>query len=112
MYTKCKKVDISHEIFESFSRKNVAHWNAMIIGHTQNGFVNEAMELFIHMQLEGMKPNLITISGALQACTCIDVLLKGKEIHNYVIKSGLDSNDVIKSGLVMYEKYGRIEIAQ
>ena len=95
------------------SRNNGASLNAMIIGHTQNGYANEALDVFNHMQLEAMKPNLIIIAGALQACACLDVLLKGKEIHNYVIKSGLYSNAFAGNMLiVMYAIFGSTEIAQ
>ena len=95
------------------SRNNGASLNAMIIDRTQNGYANEALDAFNHMQLEAMKPNLIIIAGALQACACLDVLLKGKEIHNYVIKSGLYSNAFAGNMLiVMYAIFGSTEIAQ
>jgi hypothetical protein len=85
----------------------------MITGHTQNGYANEALEVFNPMHLEAMKPNLVVIAGALQSCACLDVLLKGKEIHNYVIKSGLYSNAFVGNMLiVMYAIFGSIEIAQ
>ena len=46
--------------------RDMVSWNAMIVRYAQNGYVEEALKCFIHMDMQGME--------------------HGKEIHVYIIK--------------------------
>eukprot|EP01018_Ginkgo_biloba_P030668 Gb_30004 [translate_table: standard] len=113
MYTKCGSIEIAHQLFDNMTKRDVVSWSAMISGHVQNGCVNEAFTLFHQMQLAGIKPNQITILSILPACGDLGFLHQGKNIHDYVIKSGFELDGSVRSALVtMYAKCGSIVVAR
>ncbi|XP_059066130.1 putative pentatricopeptide repeat-containing protein At1g68930 [Cryptomeria japonica] len=70
----------------------------------QNGFVDEAFEIFKQTQLEGVKPVSTSFASILSACAKMGELERGMEIHHSIVKSGLLFN-VVESALVdMYAK--------
>eukprot|EP01018_Ginkgo_biloba_P033757 Gb_25328 [translate_table: standard] len=113
MYAKCGSVDTARLLFGKMSERHVDSWNAMIAGYAQNGHANEALALYNQMQLTGMTPNSLTMASALQACTHLGDLQQGKQIHDYMIQSGLELNVFVGNSLVaMYARCGRIRIAR
>lgn len=77
MYFKCGRLDIAREVFDKISERNVVSWNVMINGYAQNGDAIAALALFTQMQLEGMKPDIVTMVGVLQACVYLAALKQG-----------------------------------
>eukprot|EP01018_Ginkgo_biloba_P031205 Gb_32921 [translate_table: standard] len=112
MYTKCGSTKVARQFFDKMSRKNVVSWNAMIAGYADNGCANEALILFHQMQLANVTPDMVTMISVLQACANLGNLQEGKWIHDYIIRSGFESDDFVGNSLVtMYTKCGCIEIA-
>jgi hypothetical protein len=63
------------------------------------------------MQVQGIKPNSITIVSVLPACAHLLALEQGKQIHGYAIRSGFESDVVVGTGLVnMYAKCGMLTL--
>eukprot|EP01018_Ginkgo_biloba_P034731 Gb_12556 [translate_table: standard] len=94
-------------------KPNVISWNSIIGGYAQNGFGDMALKFFREMQLTRLKPNFVTIVSALPACANLASLGQGKEIHAYIIRSGLEFDAFVGSALVdMYSKCGSIEYAR
>eukprot|EP01018_Ginkgo_biloba_P008748 Gb_09146 [translate_table: standard] len=113
MYAKCGSIHVACHVFDKMSQRNTISWNTMIAGYAQNGHCNEALNLFHDMQLAGMKPDLVTISCALPACASLEDLQSGKEIHNYIIRSGFETDVCVGNTLIdMYAKCKNIEDAQ
>eukprot|EP01018_Ginkgo_biloba_P030408 Gb_26155 [translate_table: standard] len=113
MYSKCRSMENACRVFDEMSQRNVVSWTAMIAGYAQNGLANEALKVFREMQVAGMKPNLMTITSVLPACTHSVALQLGKEIHDHAIKSGIESDVFVASALIdMYSKCGCVEIAR
>jgi pentatricopeptide repeat protein len=112
MYAKCGNVDVAHKLFERMPQRNVVSWTAMIAGCSQNGHPHEALSFFNEMQVQDLKPNLITVVSVLPACAGLLAVEQGKQIHGYVIKNGFESNVVVSTGLVdMYTKCRNVDIA-
>eukprot|EP01018_Ginkgo_biloba_P008638 Gb_28775 [translate_table: standard] len=112
-YAQNGYVDKALKFFQKMPQKNVVSWNAMIAAYTQNGNFDEAMKLYREMQLKGVKPNEVTFPTILPACANLAALEHGKEIHEDIIKSGLDSDIFVGNALVdMYAKCGSIEEAR
>ncbi|KAF9608515.1 hypothetical protein IFM89_009881 [Coptis chinensis] len=62
---------------------------------------------------EGLECNKFTVSSALAASAALPCLRFGKEIHGYIVRSGLDSDTVVWSALSdMYGKCGSIDEAR
>jgi pentatricopeptide repeat protein len=112
MYAKCGNVNIAHKLFERMPKQDVVSWTAIIAAYSQNGHPHEALAFFNEMQVQGIKPNSITIVSVLPACAHLLALEQGKQIHGYAIRSGFESDVVVGTGLVnMYAKCGNVNIA-
>jgi len=106
-------VDEAYGLFQKTPEPNVVSWNAMIAGYVRNGRNVEALNLFWEMRRAGVKPELKTFSSVLAACGNLAALEQGIEIHQEVIKSGLQCDVFVESALVdMYAKCGCIEKAR
>ncbi|KAD3067629.1 hypothetical protein R6Q59_018331 [Mikania micrantha] len=101
MYAKLGRINDSVSIFDIFACKNMVSWNTMISSLSQKDNFEEAMGVFQLMILEGMKPDGVTISSVLPACSHLELLHYGKEIHAYVLRNtNLIENSYVCSALV------------
>eukprot|EP01018_Ginkgo_biloba_P033250 Gb_04533 [translate_table: standard] len=113
MYAKCRRMDIARLLFDKMATRDVVSWSAMIAGYTQNGYANEALTLFYEMPLADVKPNRVSIVSVLPAFADLADLQEGKDIHDYIIKNGFESDVSVRTALIaMYAKSGSIEIAR
>ncbi|KAM0068144.1 putative tetratricopeptide-like helical domain superfamily, DYW domain-containing protein [Helianthus debilis subsp. tardiflorus] len=95
------------------SKLNYASWNAVICGCLQVGRTQQALELLSEMQHAGFNPNQITLTAVLTACTNLESLRGGKEIHGYIIRHGfLNDTTVLTALIFMYAKCGKLEISR
>ncbi|XP_057848023.2 pentatricopeptide repeat-containing protein At2g03880, mitochondrial isoform X2 [Cryptomeria japonica] len=100
-------------LFKEMPQRSVVSWTAMIAGCAQNGFVEKAVEIFKLMQSACVKPNSATFASTLPACTKMEDLGFGKEIHQKIIESGYNSNVIVVNALIgMYANCGSIQKAQ
>eukprot|EP01018_Ginkgo_biloba_P026598 Gb_12372 [translate_table: standard] len=113
MYAKCGSIAVARDLFDKMYKRDVVSWNAMIAGYAQNGDANEAFTLFNQMQLSDTKPSSVTMVSMLSACTPLGVLQQAGCIHDYIIKSGFESDVSVGNSLVaMYARYGSISFAR
>eukprot|EP01018_Ginkgo_biloba_P033235 Gb_08628 [translate_table: standard] len=113
MYAKCRNIDAARQAFDKMSHRDVVSWTAMIAGYSQNGHVDEALELFNQMGMAGMKPDLITIVSVLTACAHSTDLQQGMDIHDYITRCGFELDGFLGNALVnMYSKCGSVESAR
>eukprot|EP01018_Ginkgo_biloba_P013180 Gb_21047 [translate_table: standard] len=113
MYAKCGNIDKARHVFDKMPQRNIVCWTAMIAGYVQNGQGMEALKLYRHMQLAGVKANLNTFASVLRACAIIAALEQGMEIHEEIVRSGFQSDLFVESALVdMYSKCGDIDKAR
>lgn len=79
MYAKCGTLHMARQLFESLPQRDVASWNAMILGYAMHGLVQESMEAFARMQeVDDLKPNGITFVGLLSACNHGGLVSEGR----------------------------------
>ncbi|XP_057831060.2 LOW QUALITY PROTEIN: pentatricopeptide repeat-containing protein At3g12770 [Cryptomeria japonica] len=113
MYAKCGDIKVARELFEKIPKRDVVSWSAMIGAFVQVGQANEAIILFNLMQKEGVSPNSVTFVNVLQACAHLGTLQQGTEIHEYIIRGGLEFDVFVGAALVdMYAKCGNITVAR
>ncbi|KAL6205962.1 hypothetical protein ACLB2K_023213 [Fragaria x ananassa] len=79
MYSKCGNVIDASRIFTNIVSPNTVSFNSMITGFAQNGFGEEALNLFWSMQNEGCEPNQITFLGVLSACVHVGLVKEGRQ---------------------------------
>ncbi|XP_059063834.1 pentatricopeptide repeat-containing protein At2g13600 [Cryptomeria japonica] len=94
-------------------KPNVITYNGMISVFTQNEYGGEALKLLNEMQSTDIKPNTVTISSILSVCSDLRFHKQGKEIHNYIIRRGYQSDVLVGNSLIdMYTKCGYLEDAR
>ncbi|PIA50379.1 hypothetical protein AQUCO_01300844v1 [Aquilegia coerulea] len=114
MYCNCKQVKSGRQVFDGILERRVALWNAMIAGYAQNGFFDEALRLFIDMELEaGIFPNPTTMASVLPACVHCEVFTQKEAFHGYIMKLGFENDMYVRNALMdMYSRVGKVEIAR
>ncbi|KAH7681436.1 Tetratricopeptide-like helical domain-containing protein [Dioscorea alata] len=115
MYAKCGSVrDEAHYVFNHIGCKDVISWNSMISGYSEQGFFAEAFQIFKQMISSSFKPNHATVATILPICALVENGYHcGKEIHSYVLRSGIE-NDLSSNNalLTYYSKIGDMGIAE
>lgn len=86
MYVKCGCVEDGYLVFRKMMERDCVSWNAMIIGFAQNGYGNEALELFREMLDSGEKPDHITMIGVLSACGHAGFVEEGRHYFSSMTK--------------------------
>ncbi|KDP35701.1 hypothetical protein JCGZ_10473 [Jatropha curcas] len=113
LYAKVGLVDDLRVIFDSMPFRDSVSYNTVISGFTRNGCASKAVEAFVRMQNEGLKPTDYTHVSVLNACTQLLDLRKGKQIHGRIITRNLGANVFIWNALIdMYAKCGEIDHAR
>ncbi|CAK9180537.1 unnamed protein product [Ilex paraguariensis] len=114
MYAKLGRVYDSKAIFELFANRDMVSWNTIISSFSQNDQFYEALTFFQLMVSEGHKPDGVSISSVLPACSHLELLDIGKEIHAYALRNDdLIGNSFVGSALVdMYCNCRQVEIGR
>ncbi|KAG7548520.1 Pentatricopeptide repeat [Arabidopsis suecica] len=111
MYLKCGRMDEARFVFDRMERRDVITWTCMINGYTEDGDVENALELCRLMQFEGVRPNAVTISSLVSACGDALKLNDGKCLHGWAIRQKVCSDIIIETSLIsMYAKCKRIDL--
>ncbi|KAB2085710.1 hypothetical protein ES319_A05G417100v1 [Gossypium barbadense] len=82
MYAKSGCIEQARRVFEKLRDKDVALWNAIIVGYGLHGYGKEALELFEKMLAFGMKPDGFTFVGILIACCHSGLVEEGLKYFN------------------------------
>nr|VDD05981.1 unnamed protein product [Brassica oleracea] len=98
MYGKSGGLEYARLVFERMCDRNVWTWSAMIVGLAQNGFAEEALELFTKMKKESsVRPNYVTFLGVLCACSHVGLVEEG-----YRYFSEMERTHKIKPMMIHY----------
>ncbi|XVF32169.1 hypothetical protein REPUB_Repub17cG0058600 [Reevesia pubescens] len=112
MYAKNGYLEYASRVFKKMPSKNDISWGVLISGFAQNGFARNALELLVEMQGYGFKPDLVSLLGALLACSQGGLLKLGKSIHGYINRR-LDLKQVSSTAVIdMYAKCGALSYAR
>ncbi|KAK6927418.1 Pentatricopeptide repeat [Dillenia turbinata] len=100
-------------IFEEMPEKTIVTWTTMISGYTRIECYSDALHVFQQMQeVDGVKPDVISIIAVLPACAKLGALEIGKWIHMYCDKKGFLEHRCVCNALIeMYAKCGEINQA-
>ena len=111
-YFRLGMVREAREVFDRMRQRSVVSWNGMISRYVEIGLFKDAVDVFHRMQVEGVRPNYVTLVSVLPAISRIGALELGKWVHLYAERNGIVVDDVVGSALVdMYSKCGNIDKA-
>ncbi|XP_059067791.1 pentatricopeptide repeat-containing protein At3g02330, mitochondrial-like [Cryptomeria japonica] len=113
MYAKCGSLQKACTLFHKMPKRDVASWNAMIVGYAQNGLLDKSLDYFKKMRMADEKPESSTFACILPVCAKLGALEQGMEFHQNIIKSGFSSDVVVVTALIdMYAKCTRLRKAR
>uniref|UniRef100_A0A2P2II36 Pentatricopeptide repeat-containing protein At5g66520-like n=1 Tax=Rhizophora mucronata TaxID=61149 RepID=A0A2P2II36_RHIMU len=109
---KCGVVSEARELFNDMQVKDEITWSAMIDGYVKGGCFKEALEVFVVMQREEIRPSKFALSSGLAACANLGALGQGRWVHAYLEKNFIKLDSISGTALVdMYAKCGRVDMA-
>ncbi|KAL6514852.1 hypothetical protein OROGR_020431 [Orobanche gracilis] len=110
MYSKCGCVGDAWQIFESAKVIDEVSLTVILTGFAQNGFEQEATQMFVKVVEAGTNIDPDMISAILGVYGVDTSQGLGIQIHSLVIKKGFASNVFVCNGLInMYSKCGELE---
>lgn len=77
MYAKCGKIYAAQLCFDKMQRKNLVCWNAILAGYAMHGKPKETIEIFQSMLESGEKPDSVSFTCILSACSQSGLTDKG-----------------------------------
>lgn len=112
LYFKCGEVKLAETVFSKTQKTVVESWNVMISGYVSVGNWFKAVEVYDQMVGVGVKPDAVTFTSVLPACSQLAALEKGKRIHFSISESRLETDELLMSALLdMYSKCGNVKEA-
>uniref|UniRef100_A0A0A9AT45 DYW domain-containing protein n=1 Tax=Arundo donax TaxID=35708 RepID=A0A0A9AT45_ARUDO len=116
MYARLGLVDDAQRLFGSADAPGggVVTWNTMVSLLVQSGRCDVAIQVLYDMVARGVCPDGVTFASALPACSQLEMLTLGREMHAYVVKDAeLAANSFVASALVdMYASHERVAAAK
>ncbi|EYU36925.1 hypothetical protein MIMGU_mgv1a003506mg [Erythranthe guttata] len=104
----------AEKIFDSLRERDVVSWTSIIVGMAQHGRANEALSLYDDMTKAGSRPNEVTFTGLIYACSHVGLVDKGRQIFESMVGDyGLSPSLQHYTCLVdLYSRAGHIEEAE
>ncbi|XP_038905919.1 pentatricopeptide repeat-containing protein At5g39350 [Benincasa hispida] len=89
IYSKCGSLDYAHKIFDEIPNKDkdIIVWSVVIAGYGMHGHGETAVSLFNQMVQSGVKPNEITFTSVLHACSHRGLVDDGLALFKYMIEN-------------------------
>lgn len=114
LYSKCGCDTDAYLVFKSMEVKDMIAWGSLISGLCKNGKFKEALKVFRSMRDDddSLKPDSDIMTSVINACTGLEALNFGLQVHGGMIKTGLVMDVFVGSSLIdLYSKCGLPEMA-
>ncbi|KAL5703893.1 hypothetical protein ACHQM5_022386 [Ranunculus cassubicifolius] len=112
-YCKNGEIEEARMVFDGLRVKTAVTWTAIIAGYSQRGKSEVSLELFNQMKGSDIVPDRYILSSVLRACSALEFLQGGKEIHGYVIRNGIDDDVSVSNVLIdLYSKCRKVKVAR
>ena len=96
-------------VFEGLYKRDVVTWDAMLSGCVAHGNGDAALQYFLQMQWQGLKPSTVTFIIILQIFSMPGTMTSGKLMHAQIVENGHEQDTVVGNSLInMYSKQGAI----
>ncbi|PIN11455.1 hypothetical protein CDL12_15945 [Handroanthus impetiginosus] len=113
MYAKCNQLECAYLLFDEMSGRDVASWNAVLVGFAQVGFFDRVSLLLNKMRVDGVTPDAITMMGLMQLLSGMKDLKLLSGVHCFGTKCGLADDVSVANTLISgYAKCGDLFSAE
>ncbi|PON75716.1 DYW domain containing protein [Parasponia andersonii] len=109
MYTRCESLELACSIFSELSTEDVVIWNSIIAACTHSRQGVSALNMLRDKSLVNVNPDVVTMISVLPVCSRFAALTQGKEIHQFIVRHGLDTGSFVWNALLdIWEEAARI----
>ena len=99
-YAKRGYVDEARLIFDGLKVKTTVTWTAIIAGYAKLGRSEVSLKLLDQMRGGDVYPDRYVISSVLSACSMLEFLEGGRQIHGYILRRGFDMDVSVVNGII------------
>ncbi|KAL4195508.1 hypothetical protein AMTRI_Chr05g73660 [Amborella trichopoda] len=114
-YVEMKKINEAYRLFRSMAERNSVTWAVMISGFVNDGQYERGLTLFVDMMacIKDFRAIKRMVISAFNACAGIKFVNLGMAIHGFILKIGLDFDEILQSSIItFYAKCMPIEEAR
>ncbi|KAF8676084.1 hypothetical protein HU200_047589 [Digitaria exilis] len=112
-YGKCGQVEDARGVFDAMPERTVVSWNSMLMAYIYNGRIDEAVDLFYEMRVEGVLPTRVSVVSLLSVSVELESVDGGRQGHAVAVSSGLEIDVILGSSMInFYCKVGLVEAAE
>ncbi|KAG6690118.1 hypothetical protein I3843_11G204800 [Carya illinoinensis] len=99
-YVTVSQLKFAILLFQRLPSPDVFAYNTMIRGLTLGKSPHDSILLYNELLLDGIAPDNYTYTFVLKACSHLEALSEGKQVHGQIIKSGIAPNTHVHSILI------------
>lgn len=107
MYGKCGDVGTARKLFDEMPERNKVSWSALMAGYGVHGMFGELFGLFERMVEEGQRPDELTFTALLTACSHGGLIERGREYFG-MMRMGFDLRPGLEHYTCMVDMLGRV----
>ncbi|KAK4799776.1 hypothetical protein SAY86_025141 [Trapa natans] len=116
LYAKCGVIDLARSVFDGLLNRTAVTWTSIITGYVRIGRSEVSLELFsrlVRCRDTDIVPDKYVLSSILCACSSLEFIEGGKQIHAHVLRRGEEMDVSVVNVLIdFYTKSGRVNIAR
>ncbi|XP_029126256.1 pentatricopeptide repeat-containing protein At4g19191, mitochondrial [Cajanus cajan] len=107
MYVKCGQLEDAHNVFVEMPVRDIASWNAMLLGFAHGGFLHRLSCLLCQMRISGIRPDSVTVLLLVHAVLHVKNLTLLGAVHSFGIRIGFQMDVSVANTLIAaYAKCG------
>lgn len=112
LYSRNGSIEEARLVFEGLPEKSAVTWTIIIAGYAK--FRSEiSLQLFSQMRETDVFPDKYVLSSVLAACSTLEFLKGGKQIHAYLVRKGIEVDISVLNVLIdFYTKCHRVQIGR
>nr|GLL41307.1 pentatricopeptide repeat-containing protein At4g33990 [Ipomoea trifida] len=114
LYAKFGELGHAEKVFNQMVIRDIITWNSMIAAYEQNNHPDKALACFLAMQLNGFRPDLLTLVSLASSIAQTKNFRYSIAIHGFILRRCWILDDVVLGNAVvdMYAKLGYIDYAR
>ncbi|KAM1270451.1 hypothetical protein ACFX13_032356 [Malus domestica] len=107
-YGKCGLVEDARGVFDEMPQRDLVSWASIFTAHNLANVPHRTLAMFPAMfESDGLQPDHFVFACVVKACSGLEAVRQGKQVHGRFLVSPFRDDDVVKSSLVdMYAKCG------
>lgn len=109
-YAKYGIIEEARLVFDDLVVKTTVTWTTIITGYVKSGRSEVSLQFFLQMIETDILPDKFVLSSVLSACSMLNFIEGGKQIHAYVLRMGIEMDISVGNVLIdFYTKCGNVQ---